>query len=179
MANRLQWKWIGVGFLLSVALLSVLILIDGSLESLGVPGVSALQQARGNASFQAVIQSWHKAGAPALVRAGFSLGWDYLFLLSYGAVFVLGGLKTRDDLFPTPGIIRSLAVVIIVMMLAGTGIDALENVLQFRMITLGVNDSLAFWLSGMTLTKWLLVAPCIALTAAGATMAPKRWRPGN
>ena len=167
----ISWRWIALALAIAAAFLSVLIVTDGSLAALGVPGVNSLQQASSTDEFGAIVTAWRDAGAPALARAGFSLGWDCLFLVSYGIVFTLAGLKARDELFPAPGLARTIALVAIVLMPLGAALDAVENILQLQMVVGELDPQLARWSARVTGVKWVLVTPCMLLALVGMTAA--------
>ena len=170
----ISWCWIALSLAIAAALLSVLIVIDGSLVALGVPGANSLQQASSADEFGAIVTAWRDAGAPALARAGFSLGWDCLFLVSYGTAFTLAGLKSRDELFPAPGLARAIALVAVVLMPLGAALDAVENILQLKMVVGEFDPQLAQWSARVTSVKWVLVTPCMLLALVGVTAAVVR-----
>lgn len=174
MIRSISWLWILLGLVAAGALMSVLIVTDSSLTALGVPGVASLQAAPDPAGIEAIVTAWREAGAAVLARVGFSLGWDYIFLVANGIVFTLAGLKAREDLFPAPGALRLIVLIAVLLMPLGSALDAVENVFQLQLVAEGADPALALWCSRITAVKWVVVTPCMLVVAAGLLAAAIR-----
>lgn len=141
--------------------LGILIRNDLRLRAISGFGVADLQGAHRPADFARLIDAWRAAGAEAMARAGFSLGWDYCFMMLYGAFFIGAAFFATAE----SGRYRWAVQIVAVAMAIGTLLDGIENILQLEMLWHGVESAPARWASIVTATKWALVAPCMLLVA--------------
>ncbi|NOZ71922.1 MAG: hypothetical protein GXP38_08410 [Chloroflexi bacterium] len=119
--SRRHLFWSG----LFLTLISTVVLqrIDLPLRTAAAPqGIVSFELAGDVATAQAIVQSWD---ASARMSAGFSLGFDYLYMLAYATTFWLACLWAREQWHSGWG--RRLGTTFAWAMPLAATVDALEN----------------------------------------------------
>jgi hypothetical protein len=111
---------------LMVALLIVLVLLDGRMRDAGGPGIIGFEFAGSEHRVAEILADWGDDGQDA---ARLSLWIDYPYLLVYGAFLTLAVAATRD-LAARLDLRRLAAIggIVVFFPAAGAGFDALEDV---------------------------------------------------
>lgn len=155
--RRLRWALAAV-ILAGVGLQTVESQIRGDAAPLGQ---ISFQLARDQPTAAAMVESWSESGLTHLV--GFSLGFDYLFLLTYGLGLVIAGRWIRvrargSRLWTWTGAVVGWTGV------TAAALDALENALLLDSLPAGDGPAALvyiiavtkFALLGVALVLWLL-----------------------
>ena len=140
-------------------------------------GIVSFELAGDVATAERMLGSWD---AQARVRAGLSLGADYLFLFLYALAIGLGCALLGDALGARSPGAAALGAVLAWGQLAAAVLDAAENLALIQLL-LGSREphwpALAWWCA---LPKFVLVAAGLAwLAAGGAALALRLERPGR
>jgi hypothetical protein len=123
--------------------------------------------------FAAWIARQHSAAA------GFSLGFDFLFMSLYGFSFFYSGIIAREAFAPKKGLARRLLSYFALVPIAGAIADAWENTLEFSMMINGPTDETAQLAFTATTAKMVCFYVGIALLVAAVAgffqlRAPKK-----
>jgi hypothetical protein len=129
----------------AIALFLILSALDDRLRTLSGFGVHDIQ-APGH--WRGIFAGWLRPDIAA--SAGFILGLDYVFLISYGVGFYLSGVIVREAFAPHAGVRRRLADMACLVPLLGALFGALANALEMWMLTHGTAGPTAF-LAGVAL----------------------------
>jgi len=132
-----RWLWTT---LLAIAAFAILYSLDSGLKAATGFGTSDLQAARTSAEFAQIFSAWIARQHSA--TAGFSLGFDFLFISLYVYAFYYSAIIAREA-FANRGPARRAANYVAFVPLAGALADSVGNALQFSMMVGGANDSLA------------------------------------
>jgi hypothetical protein len=153
-----------------------MIITDQALRGLSGHGARDLQGAHDAAGFDAILGAFAVAGPRATILAGFSLGFDYLFMAAYGFAFVCAVLFVRDRLFPDKGPLRATLNAVALLTIVGVLLDGFENILELRIAISDQARALAQLASAVTLVKWIASAPSMLLTVVAIVLAflPRR-----
>ena len=148
----LSRKWL-VSTLLAVAAFSVMVTLDARLKALSGASTADLQGFTMGAQFEAAFRAW---GVKAyLSRAGFLLGFDYLFMPLYATALFYSGVIVADAFsLAGTGLRRVLSMAALAPVL-GAGLDAVENALQLAMLWGGPGDGLAQTAHSVSTVKWV------------------------
>jgi predicted secreted protein len=133
-----RWQWT---VLFAVLSFGVLYYLESRLQAATGVGTVALQSAQTAIDFKRVFAAWIAREHSA--AAGFSLGFDYLFMLLYGLSFFYSGIIVREAFAPKKGVLRRLLNYLALVPVAGAVADAVENALEFSMMSNGPTDRLA------------------------------------
>jgi hypothetical protein len=133
-----RWAWTTV---LAFAAFGILFYLDHRLKAATGFGTVDLQSARTAMDFKRVFAAWIARQHSA--AAGFSLGFDYLFMPLYGFAFFYSGIIAREAFVPKKGLARRLLNYLALVPIAGALADAAENALEFSMMINGPTDELA------------------------------------
>ena len=133
-----RWAW---STCLGIGVWAVLAGLDLRLKAVSGVSTTDLQGFSSAAQYQAAFWAW--SAQVFSLRAGFNLGFDYLFMPLYAASFFLSGIIVLDHFAPRPGRLRRLLVLAAMAPLAGALCDAAENALQLFMMLNGPSDTLA------------------------------------
>lgn len=132
-----RWQWTT---LLAVAAFAVLYSLDTGLKAATGFGTVDLQSARTAAEFTQIFSAWIARQHSA--TAGFSLGFDFLFIFLYVNAFYYSAIIAREA-FADKGLARRAANYVAFVPLAGALADSVENALQFSMMIRGATNDLA------------------------------------
>jgi hypothetical protein len=133
-----RWEWLT---LLAIGAFAVLYFLDVGLKSATGYGTVDLQSAQTAAEFKRIFAAWIARQHSA--AAGFSLGFDYLFMPLYGLAFFYSGIIAREAFAPKKGLARRLMNYLALVPLAGALADAAENALEYSMMINGPTDQMA------------------------------------
>ena len=133
-----RWRWT---VLFAVLSFGVLYYLENRLQVATGYGTVALQSAQTAIDFKRVFAAWIAREHSA--AAGFSLGFDYLFMVLYGLAFFYSGIIAREAFAPKKGLLRRLLNYLALVPVAGAVADAVENALEFSMMSSGPTDNLA------------------------------------
>jgi hypothetical protein len=158
---------------LAVAVFAVLAMLDVSLRTLSGLGSADLQGFALGAQYRAASFAW---ASPAIaLRAGFALGFDYLFMPLYAACFFYSGIIAREAFAPRPSRLRRLLTLLAAVPIAGAVLDAFENSLELSLLLGGASDALARL--AFTISNAKMVAVYVGLVLlAGAILAQVQER---
>jgi hypothetical protein len=135
--NRL---WL-VSTLLALAVYAVLASLDARLKALSGVGTFDLQSLASGIQYDAAFHAWGVRGY--LARAGFNLGFDYLFIPLYGAAMFYSGVILVEAFASTQSRLRRILSLAALAPVVAAGLDVIENALQLVMLTGGPSDALA------------------------------------
>jgi hypothetical protein len=133
-----RWAWTTLA---AFAAFAVLAWLDTRLKAQTGYGTVDLQKVATADGFNAIAGRWLARDHAA--TAGFSLGFDYLFMPLYGLAFYYSGLIVRDWIAAKPGLLRRLLNLVAAIPLAGAVADAVENALEAKMLIAGADDMTA------------------------------------
>jgi hypothetical protein len=156
-----RWEWTT---LFALAAFGVLFFLENSLKTATGFGTVDLQSAQTAMDFKRIFAAWIARQHSA--TAGFSLGFDYLFMLLYGFSFFYSGIIAREAFAAKKGLARRLLNYLALVPLAGALADAVENALEFSMMTNGPTDELAQLAFTATNAKMICFYFGLALLAA-------------
>jgi hypothetical protein len=138
--STLNRQWL-VSTLLALAAYAVLASLDVRLKALSGVGTFDLQSFTMGAQFDAAFHAWGVGSH--LSRAGFNLGFDYLFMpLCAAAMFYSGVLVTEAFTLKGSGLRRILSMATLAPLVAAA-LDMVENAMHLTMLWNGSSDSLA------------------------------------
>lgn len=147
----LNRRW-AITTVLAIAAFAVLAILDSRLKTITGFGTVDLQKVNTAAAVDNIRAHWfYSANALA---AGFSLGFDYLFMPLWGFAFFYSGLIVRERFTPKPGFPRRAMQFVAAIPLAGALADVLENSLETKMLVTGATDALANMAFTATQAKW-------------------------
>jgi hypothetical protein len=168
--NR-NWLW---STLAAIAAGIVLGMFDTRLKLLTGAGTADLQDFTTAAQFSAAFHAW---GVHAyLARAGFNLGFDYLFMPLYAAAFFYSGILTMEAFAPRPGLLRRLLTLASMAPVAAAGLDAVENALELAMLWNGPSENLAGIAHTISTAKWVGIVIGFALLAGAVLARVQAWQ---
>jgi hypothetical protein len=138
--TALNQRW-AVCTALAIVCFAVIAMLDSSLRSQSGLGTADLQ----NFVFAGQYQSAHLVwtSMPLALRAGFALGFDYLFMPLYAASFFYSGIIAREAFAPRPSRLRRLLTLLAAVPIAGAVLDACENGLEMSMLLGGADNTMA------------------------------------
>ncbi|MDH3213309.1 MAG: hypothetical protein OEM05_12560 [Myxococcales bacterium] len=148
-----------------VAPLTVAVMV--ALDAIGRPlvtdasplGIVSFEFAGDFATATRMLESWGEAGR---VRAGLSLGLDYLFLVLYASAIALGCRLVARRLAPPGTVVHRAGTGLAWGQVGAATLDAVEN---FALIRLLMGSDAALWPS----LAWWCAALKFALVIAGLT----------
>lgn len=133
-----RWAWTT---LLALAAFGLLFYLESDLKAATGYGTVDLQSVQTALEFKRTFAAWIARQHSAM--AGFSLGFDYLFMPLYGFSFFYSGIITREAFAARKRLARRLLNYLALVPLAGALADAVENALEFTMMIDGPTDQLA------------------------------------
>lgn len=134
------------------------------LGPLRLKGILAFEFAGDPETAREIIACWK---GEALTRAGFGLGLDYLFMVTYALVFSLACLWSRDVLRPRFPRLSGLGTGMAVASWLAAGADALENVALVRQLLAAPLSPWPEMAFGMASIKFALLALAAAFSLVG------------
>jgi hypothetical protein len=166
------WFWLT---LLALAAFAVLYVLEQRLKAATGFGTLDLQSAQTAFDVKRAFAAWiarEHAGT-----AGFSLGFDYVFMPLYALSFYFSAMLAREAFAPKKGLFRRLIDYLGFVPLVGALADAVENALQFSMLSGGATDSGAYAAFVASNVKWTCFMVGLVLLVAGAAGVLKLRRP--
>jgi hypothetical protein len=163
----LERRW-AISSGLAVAAFAVLVVLDSRLRVLSGFGTADLQGFTTAAEYRAAAHAW-SPGSLAL-RAGFALGFDYLFMPIYAASFFYSGIIARETFAPRASRLYRLLTLFAAVPIAGAVLDACENALEMWILLDGAHDPVPFVASTISSAKMVAVYAGLVLLA-GAILA--------
>lgn len=168
--NR-RWAWTSG---CAIAAFAVLAILDTRLKAVTGYGTADLQRATSADAVNLILVAWNSERRAAL--AGFSLGFDYLFMPLWGFALFYGCLAARERFAPNPGGFRRLLTFLAAVPLAGMLLDAAENAIELGWILRSVSERDILIGSTATAAKWLcvIVGLLLSLAALMGRLIPAR-----
>jgi hypothetical protein len=166
-----NWLWTT---LFAIAAFAVLAALDTQLKAATGFGTADLQKVATAAAVEEIRAHWFSSSNA--IAAGFSLGFDYLFMPLWGFAFYFSGIIVRERFMPKPGLARRAMAMIAVVPLAGALFDMAENGLETKMLVSGPTDQLANLAFTATTAKWVcfVVGAVLLLGALVARMTGRK-----
>ena len=165
------WLWVT---LLGIAAFVVLAVLEQRLKAATGFGVLDLQTAQTAMDYKRAFAAWIAREHAGM--AGFSLGFDYLFMPLYAMSFYFSAMLVREAFAPKRGLLRRVIDYLGFVPLAGALADAVENALEFSMLSGGATDgmaSAAYTATGIKTTCFYV--GLVLLLAAIAGVIKLRW----
>ncbi len=166
------WAWTT---LLAVVAFAILAVTDSKLKAATGFGTLDLQSARTALDAKRVFSAWIDRQHAA--AAGFGLGFDYLFMPLYAMAFYFSAILAREAFAPKRGLARRAIDYLGFVPLVGAVADAVENGLEFTMLSGGATDALAADAFAATQVKFVCFYVGLALLLAGVAGFVKLRRP--
>ncbi len=166
-----SFKWLLLfSGILSLLVLIVLNRVDVHLKTAAAPqGIISFELAGSSDASQQMVQSWD---APAKMYAAFSLGIDYLFMISY-ALFLSLLCTLLADRFSRKRFLSNTGVLLGYGLWLAAALDAVENFALFRLL-FGSTDSFYSTLASSSAEiKFLLILLSFIYLAAGGIVLLK------
>lgn len=166
------WIWVT---LMAVAAFVVLAILDSRLKAATGMGVLDLQSARDAMGYKRAMAAWIARGHTA--TAGFSLGFDYLFMPLYAMSFYFSAMLAREAFAPKRGARRRLLDYLGFVPILGALTDAFENAAEYTQLANGPDDGGAYAAFVASNIKWTCFMIGLALLLAGIVGVFKLWWP--
>jgi len=169
-----NWLWSTLAAVLAAGVLGAL---DTQLKLLSGAGTADLQDFATAGQFEAAFHVW---GVHAwLSRAGFNLGFDYLFMPLYALSFFYSGVVVLDTFALRAGLLRRLLGMALLAPVLAAGLDAVENALELTMLWNGPTDGLAAIAHTVSTAKWVGIVIGFALLAGAILARVQAWQKGR
>lgn len=166
------WMWTTLLALVAFAILAV---ADMKLKAATGFGTVDLQSARDAMDFKRIFAAW--IARPHAAAAGFSLGFDYLFMPLYAMAFYFSAILAREAFAPKRGLGRRAIDYLGFVPLVGAIADAVENALEYSMLAGTPDDGTAQMAFLATNIKTTCFFVGLALLVAGAAGWMKLRKP--
>ena len=166
------WVWTT---LLAVLAFAILAETDSALKAATGFGTVDLQSVHTALDAKRIFTAWIDRSHAA--AAGFGLGFDYLFMPLYAMAFYFSAIVAREAFAPKRGLARRAIDYLGFVPLVGAIADAVENGLEFTMLTSGTSDALAADAFVATQIKSVCFYIGLALLLAGIAGFVKLRRP--
>jgi hypothetical protein len=166
------WLWVT---LMAVAAFAVLFVLEQRLKTATGFGTLDLQGAKTAFEYKRAFAAWiarEHAGT-----AGFSLGFDYVFMPLYAMSFYFSAMLAREAFAPKKGLFRRVIDYLGFVPLIGAIADAVENALEFSMLSGGANDANAYAAFVASNVKSTCFTVGLVLLGAGIAGVIKLRRP--
>ncbi len=158
---------------LAVAVFAVLAMLDVGLRAKSGLSTTDLQGYGLGAQYRLAAMAW---APPALsLRAGFALGFDFLFMPLYAASFFYSGILAREAFTPPGSRARRLLTLFSAIPIAGAMLDAFENILEMTLLLGPPSDAMARIAFTVSNAKMMAVYAGLVLLA-GAILAQVQER---
>jgi hypothetical protein len=132
------WVWVT---LMAIAAFVVLAVLEQRLKAATGFGTLDLQAGHTAMDYKRAFAAWIAREHSG--TAGFSLGFDYLFMPLYAMSFYFSAMLAREAFTPKRGLGRRVMDYLGFVPLAGAIADAVENGLEFTMLSSGATDGMA------------------------------------
>ena len=166
------WLWVTI---LAVAAFAVLAYYESVLTAQTGVNTRSLQFAQTAMDFKRIFAAW--IARPHAAMAGFSLGFDYLFMPLYAMSFYFSAMLAREAFAPKRGLLRRTIDYLGFVPLIGALADAVENALEFSMLAGGADDATARAAFLATNVKMTCFYVGLGLLVAGIAGVIKLRRP--
>lgn len=166
---KLRWAWTSAGALVMIGLLGWV----GAPLDAAKYNILCLEFAPTAADVRRVVGAW--SGAGALGAAGWLLALDYLFMPLYGFALFYGTRAARESFAPKGSRFHGILTAAAVLPLVAAGLDAVENLLEARMIFGGLAPDISGVAFAVSVIKTILIVVGLAGSVAGIA----GWRMGR
>lgn len=167
MELRHPFEWISLSaqkrafwvlFVVTIIVMTSMQVIDTLLKSeLAPSGILSFEFAGDLSTAQKMTESW---GGRGRIAAGFSLGLDYLFLLTYAGSIGMGCVLVTRSVSKRTKQLYNIGIMLAWALLLAALLDAVENYALIRVL---LGSNLAFW---PKVAAWC-AAPKFVIVAAG------------
>jgi hypothetical protein len=158
---RSRWGWTTLSAVLTGG---VLAWVGGRLTAATCLGILDLEFATTKVRVEEILAAWRTAGV--IEEAGFMVGFDYLFMPFYGLALFYGALAAREAWARSPRT-RQLLMAAAIAPLIAAGLDAVENILEARMLFVGLDPDISGFAYAVTIIKFALAGMGLAAALAG------------
>jgi hypothetical protein len=172
--NTLIRLWIWVT-LMAIAALVVLGVLDSRLKAATGFGVVDLQEMNDAMGYKRALAAW--IAREHSVTAGFSLGFDYLFMPLYAISFYFSAMIAREAFTPKRGVYRRTMDYLGYVPFLGAFADAAENALEYSALTGSTTDGTAQAAFLASNIKWTCAYVGVGLLLAAVAGVIKLWWP--
>ncbi|MBV9046192.1 MAG: hypothetical protein JO294_13785 [Alphaproteobacteria bacterium] len=155
------WLWTT---LLALAAFAVLAYYETVLKSATGFNMRDLQSMTTAYDYQRALAAWIARQHAAM--AGFSLGFDYLFMPLYAMSFYFSGMIAREAFTLKRTVTRRVVDYLGFLPIIGAIADAIENALEFAQLTRTPTDAVAQWAHLATQVKFVCFFVGLALLIA-------------
>ncbi len=149
---KARWAWTSV---LAITVMMVLWALDTRIKAASGYGIMQLEFVNTAERVNAMTAAWANNGVEG--EMGFLMGFDYVYMASYGFALFYGSLAFREAFAKAAGRWRSLLGVLAFAPLAGAGFDFFENAFEARMMFSGATDQIAGITYAITMAKFALI----------------------
>lgn len=149
----------------AIVVLVILNLLDGVLKDKTGFGIASLQWVGTGWGIRVIVDHW--TSPPDSVLAGFVIGLDFLLIPLYGAALFFGSLAAIERFAPRPGTLQRILSRLALAPIGAAICDAIENTLQFYMLTHASTNTMASFALEATAAKWLGVGIGVILSIVG------------
>lgn len=166
------WLWVT---LMAIAAFAVLAYYEAHLKAQTGFNMRDLQFAVTAYDFKRAFAAWIAREHAAI--AGFSLGFDYLFMPLYALSFYFSAMLAREAFAPKRGLLRRVIDYLGFIPLLGAVADGIENALEFSMLSGGATDQMASLAHSATNIKTVCFGVGLLLLLAAIAGVIKLRRP--
>jgi hypothetical protein len=170
-----RWGWTT---LLTFVAMAVLGYVGERIKAASGFGIFDLEFATTAEHVSKIVAAWQSTGVAD--EAGFMLGFDYLFMPLYGLALFYGVLAAREAFARSHGVLRRILTGAAIAPLVGAGLDAVENLLEARMLFVGLEPDLTRLAYTVTVIKFfLIIVGFIAALAGVWGLVTRRLKTGS
>ena len=156
-----RWRWLLLLTIVSLLVLAVMASVSLPLEnSVAEWGIVSLQLAGSAEAATAILASWSPDDQ---LRAAFSLGIDFLFLVLYAATISLACLLAA----PVAGMLHYAGIGLAAAQWLAAGLDVVENLVLLEVLLGSMDDHWLWLVAWMASIKFLLVFAGLAYAFTG------------
>ena len=157
--QNLVRRWI-IASVLAALVFALIGWLDFGLKQASDYGTRDLQRFSTAGEYQLAFQAW---ASLYMGRATLILGVDYLLMPLYAMAFFYSGILTREAFAPGPGRLRRILTLLAAVPLAGAVLDAIENALEFGLLSNDPSGALAQIAFEVSSAKWPALYVGVAL----------------
>lgn len=137
--------------------------VDSKYHTAAAPlGIVNLELARTPAMAQLILDSWSR-GTGMNAWVAFGIGFDYLYLLTYGALFALVSASIAAKLAPSAPGLAKIARIVAWLQFVAPICDAVENVGLMAMLSRAGTDPWVTVSTGFALAKFACLGFALSL----------------
>lgn len=164
-----RWAWTSAGAFVMICLL---LWVGAPLDAAHY-NILCLEFAPTAADVSRVVAAWSDAGA--LSAAGWLLALDYIFMPLYGFALFYGTRAARESFASVGSGVYGILTFAAFLPLVAAGLDAIENLLEARMIFGGFAPDISGVAFAVSVIKTILIVVGLAGSVAGIA----GWRMGR